>query len=97
MKLYYVYILAHKPFGALYVGLTNDIYERTRQHKLRVGSKHASKYSITMLVYYEEFDDHHDAFLRERQIKKYRREWKINLIESMNPEWNDLFREWKED
>ena len=93
MKLYYVYIMASKKNGTLYIGVTSDLLRRVDEHKRKVNKGFTSKYDVTRLVYYEETDDISIAMTREKQIKKWKRQWKIDLIESMNPEWNDLFNE----
>lgn len=93
MAEYYVYILAN-PMGTLYVGMTSNLEERVRQHKNHDGSKFTSKYTIGLLVYYEEFRYVNDAIAREKQIKGLRREKKNALIESTNPKWEDLSKDW---
>ena len=95
MKTYYVYILASKKNGTLYIGLTNELDKRVLQHKRKQADSFTSKYSIDKLVYYEEFTDHNEAFLRERRLKKWNRAWKIRLIEGINPDWNDLASDWE--
>jgi len=94
---YYVYILASKRHGTLYVGVTNNIEMRLQQHRDGVVGSFVKKYSVYMLVYYESFTYVEDAILREKQIKKWRRDWKIRLIEEMNPWWDDLSSLWLED
>ena len=89
MKEYYVYILTNRS-GTLYVGMTNDIARRMIEHKEGRGSKFASKYRISRLVYYESTNDVLSAIAREKQIKGWLRSKKIALIESVNPEWRDL-------
>jgi putative endonuclease len=86
-----VYILANRKNGALYTGVTNDIARRITEHREGTGSKFAAEYGITMLVYVEHHDDISDAIAREKAIKKWRRVWKIRLIESVNPDWRDLY------
>ncbi len=90
-KTYYVYILASKRNGTLYIGVTNDIGDRTFAHREGRGSMFTSKYGIRTLVYYETFDDVRYAIAREKELKKWRRKWKLELIESVNPDWNDLY------
>ena len=87
---YWVYILAHKKHGALYVGMTSDLSMRLDQHRHGLHSAHTRKYSIHRLVYAEEHADVSEAQTRERRIKRWRRGWKITLIENQNPDWNDL-------
>jgi putative endonuclease len=93
-KTYYVYILASKRKGTLYIGVTNDIERRVYQHKDGKVEGFTKKYGVTMLVWFEEWGDIGDAIHRETRLKKYKRDWKINLIEQSNPEWLDLARDW---
>ncbi len=88
----YVYILASQKNGTLYVGVTTSLAARIVQHKNGEGSKFAAKYGVTRLVWYEEHIDVRDAIEREKSIKRWRRDWKIALIEKDNPQWNELFR-----
>jgi putative endonuclease len=92
----YVYIATNKS-RTLYIGLTNDLQRRMSEHKHRIGSKFAIKYNITRLVYYEAFDDIRDAIAREKQLKRWRREKKVWLIERENPDWKDLSAGWYDD
>lgn len=87
----YVYIITNRKQGALYTGVTADISQRIVQHRERTGSKFAKKYEIYRLVYIETHDDITFAIAREKAIKKWRRAWKIELIEQANPDWRDLF------
>ena len=87
----YVYIIANRKRGALYAGVTADIAQRIVQHREGEGSHHARKYDIFRLVYVEHHEDIAAAIIREKQIKKWRRAWKIELIERDNPDWRDLF------
>jgi putative endonuclease len=87
----YVYILTNRKHGALYTGVCADMAARIVAHKAGTGSKFCAKYGIDKLVYAEQTDDIRDAIAREKAIKKWRRAWKIELIESANPEWRDLF------
>ena len=88
---YYVYILASRKHGTLYIGLTNDLVRRVYQHKTRAARGFTSRYGIHLLVWFECYDDVLNAIAREKELKKWRREWKINLIERSNPEWVDLY------
>jgi putative endonuclease len=92
-KLYFVYILASKT-RTLYIGVTNDINRRLFEHKQKLISGFTEKYDIDSLVYYETYNDIKLAIEREKQIKKWRREKKTALIESMNPDWQDLSIHW---
>ncbi len=87
---FFVYILADRPRGVLYVGVTNDIGRRIWEHKARVAPGFTSKYGVTRLVFYEEYASILEARARERSLKKWRRAWKFELVEKVNPEWNDL-------
>jgi putative endonuclease len=90
-KTFYVYILSNKPYGTLYVGVTSDLIQRVFQHKNKELKGFTSKYGVDKLVYYEIHLDAYDAFQREKRIKKWKRQWKINLIEENNPHWEDQF------
>ena len=90
-KMYYVYILANRKHGTLYVGVTNDLIRRLYEHKTEVVRGFASRYRVHLLVWFEVYDDITNAITREKELKKWRREWKINLIENSNPEWADLY------
>ena len=92
-KSYYVYILASKPNGTIYIGMTDDLIRRVTQHKQGLVPGFTKTYGVKMLVYYEQTELVLSAIAREKQLKKWKREWKIRLIESMNPEWKDLFEE----
>ena len=89
-KTYYVYILASKRNGTLYIGVTNDLARRMAEHRDGLASGFTKKYGVKMLVYYETFDDINAAIHRESRLKKYKREWKLNLVEAQNVEWRDL-------
>jgi putative endonuclease len=87
---FYVYILASRKHGTLYIGITNDLIRRVYKHKLKLVRGFSARYGISKLVYFEVFDDPTSAIAREKQLKKWRRDWKIELIESQNPGWVDL-------
>ncbi len=87
-----VYIMASKPYGTLYTGVTSDLVKRVWQHKQGVAEGFTKKYKVTRLVWYEQWDLISDAIGREKRIKEWKRDWKINLIERENPEWIDLYR-----
>ena len=93
---YYVYILTGRT-GTLYVGVTNDLERRMSEHRRRLVPGFASKYGLTRLAYYEQTPDVESAIAREKQIKGWRRSRKVALIESSNPAWDDLSREWLPD
>lgn len=86
-----VYILTSKPKGTLYTGVTSNLLQRIWQHKNNQVKGFTQKYDVKRLVYYEVAEDIVSAITREKQIKKWNREWKIRLIEEMNPEWEDLY------
>ena len=88
---YWVYIITNKPRGTLYIGVTGGLDDRMERHVNEEGSKFTSKYKLKMLVYYEEFQFVNDAIAREKQLKNWHRQWKINLIEETNPNWIDLW------
>lgn len=90
-KTFCVYILSNKPYGTLYVGVTSDLIQRVFQHKNKELKGFTSKYGVDKLVYYEIHFDAYEAFQREKRIKKWKRRWKINLIEENNPHWEDQF------
>jgi len=87
---YWVYILASRRNGTLYIGVTNSLRTRLEQHRAGLGSEFVKKYGVHRLVYVEEFVSPQDAIAREKQLKNWRRDWKIQLIEADNPEWDDL-------
>ena len=87
---FYVYILASRKHGTLYIGVTNDIVRRVHEHKLKLVRGFSAKYGVDKLVYFEIFDDPTSAIMREKQLKKWHRDWKLSLIESKNPGWVDL-------
>lgn len=89
-KNYYVYILASHPYGTLYVGVTNNLERRVYEHKNKVAKSFTRRHNITTLVYFESTTSIEAALAREKQLKKYPRKWKYNLIEKDNPFWEDL-------
>ncbi len=91
---YYVYILASQKNGTLYIGVTNDLETRILQHKQKINEGFTSKYNVTLLVYFESFQYIAEAIKREKQLKKWNRQWKINLIEEENLDWKDLSDDW---
>jgi len=93
MNTYYVYILASRRNGTLYVGVTNQLVRRVGQHREGTARSFTNKYKITRLVYLEPHQSIEEAISREKSLKKWRREWKLNLIEGFNPQWRDLWDE----
>ena len=90
-KLYWLYILASRPRGALYIGMTNDLGGRVYQPRTGTGSEHADRYRIWRLVYTESYVNVWNAIAREKQLKKWTRARKVRLIEASNARWNDLY------
>ena len=90
-KSYYVYIMANEARGVFYVGMSSDLPARAWQHRERVMEGFTKKYGVDRLVYFERHDDAAFAARRERAMKRWRRDWKIKLIETNNPTWRDLF------
>ncbi len=93
MKQYYVYILASKKNGTLYIGVTSDIVKRIYEYKQNLIDGFTKAYDVHALVYFESYKEIEEAILREKQMKKWDRKWKIRLIEEKNPEWEDLYDE----
>jgi putative endonuclease len=89
----YVYIMTNKTNGTLYIGVTSDLIKRTYEHKNHIVEGFTSKYGLDKLVYYEIFDDIGNAVLREKQMKKWNRAWKLKRINEFNPTWKDLYDE----
>ncbi len=89
--MYFVYILASRKHGTLYVGVTNDLVRRVYEHKTHAVPGFTSRYGVHLLVWFECYDDPVNAITREKDLKKWRRDWKVNLIERTNPEWVDLY------
>ena len=92
-KTYFVYILASKPNGTLYTGVTSSLVARVWQHKNNIVEGFTQKYKVHSLVYFEERSSANDAIAREKQIKKWKRSWKVSLIEGKNPTWKDLWEQ----
>jgi putative endonuclease len=89
--MYYVYILASAKHGTLYIGVTRDLIRRVYEHQNNLVRGFTSRYSVHRLVWYECYDDPTNAIAREKELKKWRRDWKVNLIERENPNWEDLY------
>ena len=88
---YYVYLLASKKHGTLYLGVTRNLVRRVYQHRTKVLESFTSRYGVDKLVWFEIYDDPTSAIAREKELKKWRRNWKIRLIEENNPQWIDLY------
>ena len=93
MAEYYVYILASRPGGAIYVGVTNDLIRRVYEHKNGLAEGFTKHYGIDRLVYFEQYSDVHAALQREKNMKHWPRAWKTRLIAQENPTWRDLYEE----
>ena len=93
MKQPCVYILASRKNGSLYIGVTSDLIKRIWEHKNVLAEGFTKKYTVHQLVFFEQFEDLTSAITREKQLKKWNRDWKIRLIEKENPEWRDLYEE----
>ena len=90
----FVYILTNKPRGTLYIGVTSDMESRLTEHRAGSLGSFASRYNLHRLVHLEPFDDIETAIAREKQLKRWRREWKVNLVEEAYPDWRDLAGDW---
>jgi putative endonuclease len=88
---YCVYLLASKKHGTLYLGMTNDLVRRVYEHRTKVVSGFTARYAVDKLVWFEIHDAAEAAITREKELKKWRRDWKIRLVEEQNPEWVDLY------
>ncbi len=91
MKNYYIYIITNKPKGTLYIGMTNNLVRRGYEHRNGLIDGFTKKYNLNRLVYFEVFNCVEDAIVREKRLKKWNRQWKIDLIEKVNPNWDDLY------
>ena len=92
-KSFYVYILASKRNGTLYIGITSNLIKRVWEHKKEFVEGFTRKYNVDKLVYFEQYHDPENAIKREKRLKRYNRKWKLELIEKENPEWKDLYDE----
>lgn len=93
LKQYFIYILSNKNHSVFYTGMTSNLMRRVYEHKQKLVDGFTKRYNIDKLIYYEVFSSPLDAITREKQIKDYRREKRIKLINSLNPHWNDLYEE----
>ena len=87
---FYVYVLTNRYHTVFYTGVTNDLYRRIIEHKIKINEGFTSDYNVNHLVHYELFFNINDAIAREKRLKRWNRQWKINLIEKTNPNWTDL-------
>ena len=92
-RTYFVYIMASRRNGTLYIGVTNNLALRAHQHRTGVGSTFTTKYRVKMLVWYEQYGDVNKAIAREKQLKTWERKWKLALIEHFNRDWRDLYEQ----
>ncbi|MCA1474391.1 MULTISPECIES: GIY-YIG nuclease family protein [Bradyrhizobium] len=88
---YYVYILASRKYGTLYIGITSDLVRRVYEHKIKMVPGFTKRYGVDKLVLFEVFDEPASAIAREKELKKWRRDWKTRLIDEQNPNWDDLY------
>lgn len=91
MKLMYIYIITNKKYGTLYIGVTNNLRRRIYEHKQKIVKGFSSRYNLNRLVYYEIFEDEINAIEREKQLKLFKRQKKIELINDFNTNWDDLY------
>ena len=90
-KQFYVYMFTNKPYGVIYVGVTSNLTKRAYEHKNKIVEGFTQKYNLTRLVYYEIAETAEVAITREKKLKRWPREWKINIINAFNPGWDDLY------
>ncbi len=90
---YWVYILTNQPRSTLYVGVTNDLVRRVYEHREGLAKGFTKRYRLKMLVYFERYDTPHAAIQREKNIKHWSRSWKLQLVESVNPQWRELYND----
>lgn len=93
MNMYYIYILASKRYGTLYIGITSDLKRRVYEHREKLADGFTKTYEVSMLVWYESTENVESAIKKEKQLKAWKREWKVDLIEKSNLEWRDLYYE----
>lgn len=93
MRRYWVYMMASQKNGTLYIGVTNDLSRRAYQHRVKAVEGFTKRYGVSMLVWYEEYGDIHEAIAREKMMKRWERAWKVKLIEEMNPDWRDIYED----
>ena len=93
MNNYYVYILTNRPYGTLYTGVTSNLVKRVYQHRTKATKGFSFKYNVNKLAYFESHNEIQEALKREKQIKSWRRQWKVELILRKNPLWKDLYGE----
>jgi putative endonuclease len=89
----YVYIMTNKPYGTLYTGVTSELVKRVWQHREGLAEGFTREHGLKVLVWYERHDSMLEAIAREKRIKRWHRDWKVNLVQAMNPKWDDLFEQ----
>ena len=92
-RTYWVYMLASRRNGTLYIGVTNNLARRVHEHRTKAAPGFTARYGVSMLVWYETYADVNEAIARETMMKRWQRAWKLELIEDMNPDWRDLYLE----
>jgi putative endonuclease len=90
-RAFYVYMMTNRPYGTLYIGITNDLVRRAWEHREGFVDAFTKRHALHRLVWFETHSTAYEAITREKLIKKWHRDWKINLVQSMNPRWDDLF------
>jgi len=93
IRRFWIYILSDKPYGTLYIGITNDLARRSYEHRHGLYPGFTKRYGLKTLVYYEEYPTALEAIAREKELKKWKREWKIDLVKTLNPTWRDLYED----
>jgi putative endonuclease len=93
MRQYYVYILSNRRYGVLYVGVTSDLTRRMLETRQKLADGFTKSYGVIQLVYFEQFSSVTEARARERSLKRWRRSWKLKLVDEFNPDWQDLTKE----
>ena len=89
----FVYIMTNRPRGTLYIGVTSDLVRRVHEHRTHTAPGFTDRYNLERLVHFERFEDPRSAIQREKNLKKWKRQWKVELIETANPDWRDLWSE----
>lgn len=88
---YYIYIMCDKPRWTTYIGVTNDLVRRVYEHKEGITGGFTRKYNLRTLVYYEVYEEIEESIKREKQLKNWKRQWKLDMVDKINPEWKDLW------
>ena len=93
---FYIYIISNKKYGTIYIGVTSNIHKRIWEHKTKVYTGFSKQHSLSKLVYYEVYSDVENAIMREKQLKDWKREWKLKLVDDFNFEWSDLYEKFQQ-